>query len=159
MRIDAAVEETPQYLNKRFPRAMSVDPDERAWGLFETNTNTADSRGYRRFQVIEVNRNGRLARYIEDLGSALLFVAQPFVIPSMFEHTVAELRDIAERQRNRPEEWLDFQEQMAGESTLIADAIRWHEAQYKAAKNMTVSGPLLTVQRNGVPSQVRKVLR
>jgi hypothetical protein len=156
MRIGAGVEHTPQNLNKRFPKTLSVDPDERAWGLFETNTNTFDSRGYRRFQVIEVNRNGELARYIEDLGPAVLFPATPFVIPSLFEHTVAELRDIAERQRNRPERWLDFQKELAGESTLIQDAIRWNEALYKASRNMTVNGPLITIQRNGVPSRVRR---
>lgn len=88
------------------PAAVVVLPDEAAYGLSEVNLLGPWVEGVgetmRRYQIIYVNRDDRLAEYREDLGLASDFDAITFRIPSLWEHTVGELKDIATDLRNRP---------------------------------------------------------
>lgn len=76
--------------------------DEKAFGLVEVMLPAPNYKGRNRYQIIYVARNGRLAEFRKDLGKAKKFKALQFRIPSLWEHTVAELMDIAETLRNSP---------------------------------------------------------
>jgi len=91
------------------PVALEVMDDEPAFRLSEMNLQSPGSRGWRRYQVIDVVRNDQLAEYREDLGPAWLYAAHQFnwiggVVDEdtgkiqIFE-TVGRLREYARRQR------------------------------------------------------------
>jgi hypothetical protein len=88
------------------PAAVVVQPDEGAYGLREVELLSPFVEGVgqkmHRYQIIHVNRGDRIAEYREDLGLASDFDAIQFNIPSYWEHTVGELRDIAQDLRARP---------------------------------------------------------
>jgi hypothetical protein len=88
------------------PAAVIVLPDEKAYGLSEVNLLgpfvEGEGQTMRRYQIIYVNRDDKLAEYREDLGLASEFDAILFRVPSFWEHTVGELMDIAQDLRNRP---------------------------------------------------------
>ena len=95
-----------------FP-ATVVYADELAYGLSEVNLLSPLSdaivgvgQTMRRYQIIYVNRNDRLAEYREDLGLASDFDAIQFRIPSFWEHTVGELKEMAETLRLREPSYL-----------------------------------------------------
>lgn len=98
-------------MTELMPAAIAVLPDEKAYGLSEVNLLSPWVVGVgqtmHRYQIIYVNRDDKLAEYREDLGSASGFSAIQFRIPSFWEHTVGELKDIAEDLRNRPPSHLD----------------------------------------------------
>ena len=74
----------------------SVTDDEKAWGLFERDFKSPDEKSLRRWEIIQVNRDGDMAEYRRDMGEANLFRGINQVrIPSFWEHTVAELRGMA----------------------------------------------------------------
>jgi len=86
--------------------AVVVRQDEKAYGLSEVNLLgpwvEGEGETMRRYQIIYVNRDDKLAEYREDLGLASEFDAILFRVPSFWEHTVGELKDIALELRNRP---------------------------------------------------------
>ena len=95
-----------------FP-ATVVYADELAYGLSEVNLLSPLSdaimgvgQTMRRYQIIYVNRNDRLAEYREDLGLASEFSAIQFRIPSLWVHTVGELKEMAETLRLREPSYL-----------------------------------------------------
>ena len=72
-----------------------------------------DSRGFHRYRILIVNRGGKLAEYREDMGLASNFKGiRQFNVPSLFEHTVAELLEIADSLRNETfidiRDWLEL---------------------------------------------------
>ena len=79
------------------PIALTVDPNEKVWSFAETTKQSPGSRGFHRYELISVTRDGELAVHERDMGVASLFpgAKRAIVIPSYFEHSVAELRDIA----------------------------------------------------------------
>ena len=90
-----------------YQQVDEVSPDELSLGLVEDDR-TPPGKGKRRFQVITVVRNDRLANWVYDLGPAKGFLAHGFSIPSGQVlpdgridawHTVAELREIADKLR------------------------------------------------------------
>ena len=86
------------------PITNTITGNERAWTYLEVNLPSAISgKGIRRYRIIVVNRDGKLAEYREDMGKATRFkgVSQ-LNIPSMFEHTVDELRGLADELRSDP---------------------------------------------------------
>jgi len=94
--------------------ATVVFADEPAYGLSEVNLLSPLSdaimgggQTMRRYQIIYVNRNDQLAEYREDLGLASDFKSMQFRIPSFWEHTVGELKEMAETLRLRPPSYLD----------------------------------------------------
>lgn len=92
------------------PVAFFVSNDEDCFNLAEVNLPAADSKSVRRYQLIYVMRDQRVAECRVDLGPRESFTAAPFQVPGgvydeatgKFEilHTVGELRDIADFQRH-----------------------------------------------------------
>jgi len=86
--------------------------DEPCLLLTEQNFVAPDYKGWRRYQVVFVMRNGEPAEYRADMGPAEMFDSDQFRIPGgaidsgtgrvYIEHTVNELRDIADWLRGRP---------------------------------------------------------
>jgi hypothetical protein len=76
--------------------ATTITGDEKAYSLAELNEQSPGSRGFHRYQIIQVTRDGRLAEFRKDMGSTRRWKGiKQFRIPSLFEHTVDELLDIA----------------------------------------------------------------
>ena len=92
------------------PVALFVRMDEPCMGLFELNQMSPDFKGVRRYQIIRVLRGDRIAEWRKDLGPRTAFIAPEFRVPGgvidektgRFEilHTVGELKDIADFQRD-----------------------------------------------------------
>lgn len=80
---------------------LHVNGNEKANSLQEIHLQSPFNRGFRRYRIIIVNRNGNLAEYREDMGDAKKFKGvKQFNIPSIFEHTVDELLGYADTLRN-----------------------------------------------------------
>ena len=131
-----------------------VHKDEPAACLVERNRVAPDPANpdvhhARRFQVITVNRDGELADYTTDLGPADDFKSQEFQILGVWEHSVAELQDMADRERWREDHWQKFLAEKQAESTLQTDYRNWVEERRNIFDNRTQIGPGLRKQRNG----------
>ncbi len=80
---------------------LSVQPNEKAYSLQEVHLQSPGSRGFHRYRILIVNRDGNLAEFREDMGLAKKFKGiRQFNVPSLWEHSVAELLDIATTLRN-----------------------------------------------------------
>ena len=71
--------------------------NEKALGLYEMNE--ISPMGWRRYQIIHVVRDDKVAEYRQDLGNAKDFKANQIRIPSYLEHTVNELQEMANEMR------------------------------------------------------------
>ena len=81
--------------------ANTILGDEPAWGLFEINEQSPDNKGFHRYQIIQVNRDGNIAEFRKDMGLASNFKGvRQLRIPSLFEHTVDQLMELADQLRN-----------------------------------------------------------
>jgi len=90
------------------PVALTVTGNEKAWTYMEAHQQSPGSRGMRRYRIIVVLRDGTLSEYREDMGDAKKFKgARQLHIPSLFEHTVDELRNWADDLRWEPWPYLD----------------------------------------------------
>ena len=75
---------------------LSVNQNEKAYSLQEVHLQSPGSKGFHRYRILLVNRDGKLAEYREDLGLAKNFKgAKQLNIPSLWEHSVAELVALA----------------------------------------------------------------
>uniref|UniRef100_A0A6M3IG72 Uncharacterized protein n=1 Tax=viral metagenome TaxID=1070528 RepID=A0A6M3IG72_9ZZZZ len=74
--------------------------DEKAMGLYEINEIIPNGEVWNRYQIIHVIRGDRIALYRKNLGLAKNFKALQIRIPSYMEHTVNELREMADQMRN-----------------------------------------------------------
>ena len=155
---------------KILPVTEYILPNEKAYVLAEvTATPYRMSRAGRRFvpddwsglhrwQLVWVNRGDALAMHIEDLGLASAFKAGAFQIIAVWEHTVAECRDMAATQRGLDgADMADFLAHRQGESTLISDFLRAKEEGAKAYLNQTFSAPGLFKQRNTFLKRRRRI--
>lgn len=133
------------------PVTLAINSDEKAWALRERVQ--AAGVGYKRFQVITVVRDDALTEWWHELGPAELFDAPEVEIPSLFEHTVAELREMADEHRHRDNYWQKFAEEQVAESTLIPDYLNQVEERWRIIRNESVFGPGVTAQRNGFPKK------
>jgi len=93
---------------------LSVNQNEKAYSLQEVHLQSPGSKGFHRYRIILVNRDGKLAEYREDLGLASKFKgAKQVNIPSLWEHTVAELISLAIELRYETDidvkEWLELE--------------------------------------------------
>lgn len=80
-----------------------ANPDEAAYALVEMNImSPKPGAGWHRYQLIYVNRDDKLAEFRRDLGPREAFDSMQFRIPALWEHTVAELLDLATELRNAP---------------------------------------------------------
>lgn len=87
--------------------------DEKAWSLQEIHLQSPGSRGFHRYRIFIVNRNGNLAEYREDMGLAKNYKGiRQFNVPSLWEHSVAELLSIADVLRSETfidiSDWLEL---------------------------------------------------
>ena len=87
--------------------------DEKAYSLQEIHLQSPGSKGFHRYRIFIVNRNGNLAEFREDMGLAKNFKGiKQFNVPSLWEHSVAELLEIADSLRNETfidiSDWLEL---------------------------------------------------
>jgi len=138
-----------------------VSPDEPAYLLVEVNLTPYvwskggrnfrpnSYQGVRRIQIIWVNRGDHLAEFHRDLGDASLFNYPSLRIPSLWEHTVAELRDIAETVRLKDDRVMrEMLAEVQSRSTLIEDSLNLVEKVHKLRRRQSSFGPVLAVQRS-----------
>lgn len=86
---------------KIIPATQYILADEKAYWLSEVNKQSPGSKGFRRYQIITVIRDDAQAQYWDDLGPVNNWKGiDQFTIPSLFEHTVAELQEIARQMRS-----------------------------------------------------------
>ncbi|KKM30273.1 hypothetical protein LCGC14_1566160 [marine sediment metagenome] len=93
---------------------LYVKGDEKAYSLQECHEQSPGSRGFHRYRVIKVERDGNLAEYREDMGLAKNFKGvRQFNVPALFEHTVDELLEIADVLRTETfidvKDWLELE--------------------------------------------------
>lgn len=129
---------------------QELDPDEKVYRITEVNLVRPPKYQRRRYQVIIVNRNDRLAEWWYDLGPAESFTTQQFTFPMFWEHSVAEAQDIAEAKRN-DDYWTKFLAEKRAESTLITDFLNQYEERHRIINNQSTFGPELRKQRIGFP--------
>ena len=83
------------------PVATTIFGNERAMGLYEIHEQSPNSRGFHRYQIIHVIRDGYSAEFRRDMGLASKYKGvKQLRIPSYMEHTVDELLGLAEGLRN-----------------------------------------------------------
>jgi len=94
------------------PVANTILGNEKAWGLSETHEQSPTSSGFHRYQIISVIRGGVIAEFRSDMGLAKKFKkARQINIPSLMEHTVDELMDLADNLRyEQPKDEFDIRE-------------------------------------------------
>lgn len=127
----------------------NVLPDEKVYFLSERNLRTRDYKHLRRWQIVGVNRNGNMAFWTRDLGPAVQFRTPEVRIVSLWEHSFAEVLDMAERQRTYDDSIQEFMRNAKGESTLIKDFLEQLERDKKVLRRQSVFGPKVRSQRNG----------
>ena len=87
-------------MNKLIPATLSVNGNEKAYSYLEMQGQSPDSKGFHRYRVLFVNRDGKLAEYREDMGKASDFKgAKQIHIPSLWLHSAAELLALADELR------------------------------------------------------------
>lgn len=147
-------------MGKLAPVTHFIDPNEKAFALEEvimtplraakTGYNPPEKRGRHRYQIIGVIRGGQLALHYTDMGESKNYTYGGIRLPALFEHTVAELRDMADTIRS-DDSW--EQEIIKNRQGEIGNFGEHLDRQYETAKanlaNRTVVGPLLSVARNG----------
>lgn len=84
------------------PVVDKIFGDEKAISLFEMHEQSPGSKGFHRYQIIRVPRNGVVCEWRKDMGPAKNYRGiNQLRIPSFMEHTVSELMDIADQLRGR----------------------------------------------------------
>lgn len=83
------------------PITTTVFGNEKAYSYMEINQpSSVPGKGMRRYRIILVNRDGKMSEYREDMGSAKKFKGvKQLNIPSLWEHSVDELRGLADELR------------------------------------------------------------
>jgi len=82
------------------PITTTVLGNEPSMGLYEIHEQSPGSRGFHRYQIIHVIRDGRVAEFRQDMGSVKKWKGvRQFRIPSYMVHTVDELKDLADQMR------------------------------------------------------------
>lgn len=100
---------------KLIPVAHTILGDEKAWGLYEIHEQSPGNRGFHRYQIIQVIRDGKIAEFRKDMGLASKWKGvKQLRIPSLMEHTVDELMDLADELRHTVridlKDWLELNE-------------------------------------------------
>jgi len=99
-------------MNKLIPATQTICGNEKAVGLVETNQRAPDGVMHR-YQLIYVPRDGLISEFRFDMGQASKYKGVKLLnIPSLLEHTVDELKDIADEIRYEVEidlkDWLQL---------------------------------------------------
>lgn len=132
------------------PATEIIHEDEKAWSLREIHLVRPPTNQWRRFQIITVNRDDVLTEWWHDLGPMSAFNRPQIEIPSLWEHSVAELREMADTMRLEESRWKNRAAELAAESSLIPDMLNQFEEGKKIMANQSVFGPAVTHQRNGL---------
>ncbi len=131
----------------------TVSLDEPCWSLKEVLGPAPDYKSLRRWQIIKVIRNDRIAEYRRDLGPAETFKVGEIAIPGgvvdlatgrgELLHTVGELLDIAEyyRRGDLPDP------EHPDPSDLIGAYYDLPDQAERERKRLSVMGPQVRVQR------------
>ena len=131
------------------PVTEAIHENEKAWSLREQNMVRPPTHQVHRWQIITVVRNDKLAEWWNDLGPAAEFRAPGIEIPALFEHSVAELRDIATEYRLGDDYWRKRTAELSAESTLVKDWLEQMEEDWRVIRNQSSFGPGVSKQRNG----------
>ena len=104
-------------------------------------------------QRLYVVRGDAIAEYATDYGPVENFKdATEVIYPSFGENSVAQLQELAERDRHS-DKWAKRGREMLAESTLIPDILRQEETLLDVVRNRSIIGPAITVQRNDFPRE------
>ena len=103
--------------NRIYPIIKSINGNEKAFWLTEFPYQSPGSRGFHRYQIIYVVRDGKLAEYHTDMGKmkGVKYVS----IPSFFEYSVDELKALAEEERNEKDK-IDFMDLLQLDKVKLA---------------------------------------
>jgi len=91
------------------PIADKIFGNEKAIALYERHLQSPGSKGFHRYQIIHVPRNDVVCEWRKDMGLAKNFKGiNQLYIPSLMEHTVDELKGIANQLRATKFDVKDF---------------------------------------------------
>ena len=91
------------------PVTDTIYGNEKAIGLYELHLQSPGSHGFHRYQIIQVPRNGVVCEWRKDMGSIKNFKGiNQLRIPSFMEHSVDELKAIANELRATKFDVKDF---------------------------------------------------
>lgn len=91
------------------PAVDTIIGNEKAISLYEMHLQSPGSKGFHRYQIIRVPRNGVVCEWRKDMGKASKFKGiNQLRIPSLMEHTVDELKAIADTLRSSKFDVKDF---------------------------------------------------
>ena len=122
-----------------------IHPDEPCYSLRE------GPRNGRWVQRVYVVRGDAIAEWSKDYGPVADWLnATEIIYPSFGENSVAQLQELAERDRHS-DKWAKRGRERLAESTLIKDILRQEEALLNVRANRSTIGPTITVQRNDFP--------
>ena len=83
------------------PVADKIIGNEKAIALYELNLQSPGYKGFHRYQIIQVPRDGVVCEWRKDMGKASNYKGvNQLRIPSLMEHTVDELKAIADSLRS-----------------------------------------------------------
>ena len=86
------------------PITTTILGSEKAIALYEMHLQSPGNRGFHRYQIIDVVRDGKQARFQRDMGLAKKYKGVKYLrIPSLLEYTVDTLMGWAEELRNETE--------------------------------------------------------
>lgn len=131
------------------PVTLTVHPDEKCWRLKEVNLVRPPVHQWHRYQFVWVARDGVVYEWSTDIGPKEDFAAPEIDVPGIWEHTVGELWDIAERYRLGEDHWQKRMAELASESTIIPDLIDQLEERTRIIHNRSFFGFGGSKQRNG----------
>lgn len=82
------------------PAVENIIGNEKAIALYELHLQSLGCKGFHRYQIIQVPRDGVVCEWRKDMGKASNFKGiNQLRIPSYMEHTVDELKGIADSLR------------------------------------------------------------
>lgn len=140
---------------------VDIYPDEECYGLAEGPHMWPSSEGgqqWRWTQKVFVIRGDAIAKWETDIGPVGDYGRiQPIIIPSFGENTVAQLQDLAVKNR-QDTYWDDRSEALLSESTLIEDHLRQLDQHREVIANRSTFGPSGGHQRNGYSRKAAREL-
>jgi hypothetical protein len=104
-------------------------------------------------QRVYVIRGDAIAEWSKDYGPVSDWPdATEIIYPSFGENSVAELQELAERDRHS-DKWAKRRREMQAESTLISDILKQEEILLDVVANRSNFGPGVSVERNDFPRE------
>jgi hypothetical protein len=133
----------------------AIDPNEPCYGLWEGYEMAPvpgapnGATDWRWIQKVFVVRGDTISKFITDFGPSEDFeMVTPIFLPNEGTDSVAVLQAMAEKNRH-DHYWQTRAKEQLEQSTLITDLIEQEAKIHAIIRNRTVSGPIVTNQRNG----------